>query len=456
MKGLMKLFLAVLLVGGMGVSCTSNDNEPQVEDRKIVNTTEQGSLTAVLAGMKRGGNGKEYRLELNRADNSYLYINNHALKGSNFTFAGSSAQRLDAMKGYDRVEEWAESLPIKEGTSAWVRFDREDIYIFYKIRFIGITGDKVNIEYKLEGFLPQGTESSPSDSSKDEVTSPSADNKNANARIPGREFTSDLSMPHIDARYLYVEHKAALPGGKKVFNYAVEWNSRMKHSVWVAFSFNSQTKSVNHKGRSDNWGPDPLIPNMGVSEWNHKADGFDKGHLVASQDRQFSEAANGQTYYYSNISPQFSSFNQGIWAAMEQKVQQWSRNVTNDGVYIAKGGTLDKLLINFSSHTAGSDHVYPVTDGRGYTKKNLPCPKYYYMAVLMKVKGKYQAMAFWIEHRDDYGFKYGDRVPADVLKKYAISVEQLQKNTDIDFFCNLPDDIENKVEAEYCESDWSW
>lgn len=39
---------------------------------------------------------------------------------------------------------------------------------------------------------------------------------------------------------------------------------------------------------------------------------------------------------------------------------------------------------------------------------------------------------------------------------YAVSIESLEYETGIDFFCNLPNEIEKKVEAVYNAEDWIW
>ncbi|MDY4499614.1 MAG: hypothetical protein SPE04_08590 [Prevotella sp.] len=44
----------------------------------------------------------------------------------------------------------------------------------------------------------------------------------------------------------------------------------------------------------------------------------------------------------------------------------------------------------------------------------------------------------------------------DDLKKYVVSIDRLEELTGIDFFCNLPDDIENKVEAQTYTVSWTW
>lgn len=113
--------------------------------------------------------------------------------------------------------------------------------------------------------------------------------------------------------------------------------------------------------------------------------------------------------------------------------------------------------MNYTGDKKGADGVIPKTDEKGRTIHGLACPMYYYMAVLGEKDGKFCAIGFWIEHRDDYGYEYGNnRVPADVLQKHAVSIDVLEQNTGIDFFCNLPDVIEDKVESAYSLTDWSW
>lgn len=97
----------------------------------------------------------------------------------------------------------------------------------------------------------------------------------------------------------------------------------------------------------------------------------------------------------------------------------------------------------------------PTTDKNGFTIKGLACPQYYFIA-LLGVKGdKYQAIGFKVEHRDDYGYTYDkNQAPVSVVKKCAFSIDELEEFTGIDFFCNLPDDIEAKVEAEWDPAYW--
>ena len=76
-------------------------------------------------------------------------------------------------------------------------------------------------------------------------------------------------------------------------------------------------------------------------------------------------------------------------------------------------------------------------------------PKYFYMALLAynKSTNTYQAMGLWTIHQNvsDTNKNYGD---------YAISIDELEARTGIDFFCNLPDDIETAVEEAFDLEYW--
>lgn len=56
----------------------------------------------------------------------------------------------------------------------------------------------------------------------------------------------------------------------------------------------------------------------------------------------------------------------------------------------------------------------------------------------MKNSNGYRAMGFWIKHEANKDTN---------LAKYVVNIDELEKFTGIDFFCNLPDDIENHVEG---------
>ncbi len=217
--------------------------------------------------------------------------------------------------------------------------------------------------------------------------------------------------------------------GKAIANFSLEYIKSKKHARWVAFSFYNET-AANNVNRTNAWADDPQLAKEHCSQ---KEDyyGYDRGHIVASADRVYSKEANEQTFYYSNISPMYGDFNQNIWTKFENVVRIWGRsNSFRDTLYVVKGGTLDKVI----GYTTTSNYV--------------PIPKYYFMALVNYKDNEYSGVAFWIEHRNDYD-------ESEVLvSDYAITIDDLEQKTGINFFHNLPDDIENSLEQKLDKYKW--
>ena len=261
-------------------------------------------------------------------------------------------------------------------------------------------------------------------------------------------------LPALNSANVFVPHYVEIDG-KKELNYSLEWNAGMKHAQWVAYRFDKSNIAQNVT-RSNNFTVDPELPaSMQVDNSYHTSDGFDRGHLCPSNDRLVSAQANEQTFYFSNMSPQINSFNSGIWEKIESEVNYWGSLISSgkyDTVYVAKGGTLNNLLQNFTGTIKANDGIYPTTDANGLTVKGLPCPAYYFAAVLAVSKGTYTSIAFYVPHQES---TQKDFSAADA-KQYVVSVDDLESKTGLDFFANLPDGIEAQVESAADVSVWKW
>lgn len=371
-----------------------------------------------------------------------IYIQEGQLTGSAYLFATTSASRLDALDARPADDVWNTSAEVAEGKCYWIRHTSTLLYTYLKLRIAYIEGNNVGVEYIIDST---------------EQRDPSAENTNANQPLEGYPFVTDLSIPHTNTAYQYIEHTVESKG-QTILNYALEWDSDKKHSVWVAFSFDAETCLMKvSRPDEEPYAEDPeLETGDSPTEDNHRRDGFDKGHLVASNDRLFSREANNQTFYYTNISPMMSDFNGGVWSSFEIQLQSWARSGDFDKLYVTKGGTIDQLLTDFTGTQKGNDGIMPHTDEAGLTIHGLACPRFYFMAILAQKGEQYQALGFWVEHRDDYGHDYNNRVPVSFVKEKACSIDQLEQETGLDFFCNLPDEVETQVEEAYDEQAWQW
>ena len=434
MKRNLLIFVIVVLAGLAG--CDNNNDNTLPPSAGNDQPTISGSTFDVLEGYENAAQGFNTLKPEGLSDP--LYIQEKALAGDAYQFAGTDKQRLNEMTEIPASSQWQPTAAISEGKCYWVKHTSTLLYTYLKLRVAYIDGNSVGVEYIT-------------DSTEERVQTD--DNANANQPQEGFPFVTDLSIPRLNSANQYVEHTVSFRE-QEILNYAFEWVEDKRHAAWVAFSFDAETSQKN-VSRTDEWLPDPFIPTS-PEESDHKSDGFDKGHLCASEDRVYNRTANEQTFYYTNISPQMTSFNGGYWVTFEKLLQTWARSGDYEHVYVTKGGTMDKLLVDFTGTQNAADGRKPQTDANGLTRHGLACPAYYFMAILAQEGDNYQAIGFLVEHRDDYGYDNEHQAPVEETKLCAMSIDQLEQETGLDFFCNLPDEVEDEVERAYVLSDWAW
>lgn len=239
-------------------------------------------------------------------------------------------------------------------------------------------------------------------------------------------------------------------GSTRTRNYSFIWDYDNLIAPWVAYPL-CKWNMKGSSGRTDAWALDPLLPadkqpvltgayREGNSGW------YSRGHQIASADRQTSYSANSMTFYGTNMTPQINNgFNGDIWATLEGKVRSWANS--SDTLYVVTGCVID--------YKDGETVKYAL-DNNG---KKVTVPTAYYKVVLRYMKSStfgysgYSACAVWLDHKV-YSSKAID-------SSYSMSVDDLEKKLDIDFFVNLPakigEDVAAKVEAENpADIDWWW
>lgn len=271
-------------------------------------------------------------------------------------------------------------------------------------------------------------------------------NKNANV-VTTDKAVLRLEIPALKktGRQQIIVHRLSNTDyDKDRVNFCTEWDCDKKSQRWSCYQL--------HRGFSGSYSrTGSFTADPALSEGDYWAEytyfqGFDRGHICPSADRTFSKEANDQTFYMSNMQPQYHAFNgfdrnnnknKGLWLRMEQQLQTWAGNLgPKDTIFVCKGGTIDN-----------EKNIIKRIDGK------LIVPKYFFTAVLRKyyINGKHEyiALGYWCDQTNDYRTN-------ETIKQHCMSIEKLEQLTGIDFFCNLPDNIEAKVEKNYKESSWKW
>lgn len=206
--------------------------------------------------------------------------------------------------------------------------------------------------------------------------------------------------------------------------YSLSYSEPHEQAEWVAYELKkSHLTKTNHK--RPYFEIDKAVK-TGAAHWrNYKNSGYDRGHLCPAGDKRYSKSAHDETFLTSNISPQEHQFNSGIWNTLEQKVRYWARKY--DGVFVVTGGVL-----NGNMQTIGDDQI--------------SVPNQFYKVLIDNNSGKTKMIAFLIPHKNSN----------KPLYKFVVSVDKIEALTGIDFFPELEDSLENKLEASNNYKNWSF
>lgn len=228
-------------------------------------------------------------------------------------------------------------------------------------------------------------------------------------------FTSsfDFAWPSYKQGDAVIEH----------VNYALQYNEKTEQADWVAYILKASDLRNARFKRNDNFRPDPLILTQSAHPDDYKGSGYDRGHLAPAADFTWDSRALDETFYMSNMSPQVPGFNRGIWRQLEEQVRKWAKK--NGTVYVVTGPIFEKR---------------PKKIG----KNDVAIPSQYYKVILElegpDVKG--------------IGFVLDNEKSTERLSEYALSIDDVESLTGLDFFPLLPDNLESEIECCARFSDW--
>lgn len=108
--------------------------------------------------------------------------------------------------------------------------------------------------------------------------------------------------------------------------YGTLYDNKSKIPVWVTYTL-TPTEAVGCIPRTNSFMGDPdLQPNTRSEVSDYLRSGYDMGHLAPSADMSWSDSAEKESFYLSNIAPQLPKFNRGIWKELESDIRNLSYN----------------------------------------------------------------------------------------------------------------------------------
>ena len=152
-----------------------------------------------------------------------------------------------------------------------------------------------------------------------------------------------LELPALDrAGFLFGTHDmkgGAYAGAGKsgVRNYSFYWDPNGRVSFWVAYPLNKDLCGTGNYTYDWTQAYDPMVPQdqqPNLTEHSYGGRGWDgeywnRGHQMPRADRQLTQESVMSTCRTTNITPQCSSFNGGIWGDLEV----WVRGRARDPIH---------------------------------------------------------------------------------------------------------------------------
>ncbi|KAA6332338.1 Nuclease [termite gut metagenome] len=205
--------------------------------------------------------------------------------------------------------------------------------------------------------------------------------------------------------------------------YTVSYNEVWRLPNWVAYELTrSETRGA--EKRSNRFVVDPQMKGVSATNRDYLHSGYDKGHLAPAADMKWSRVAMKESFYFSNICPQHPQLNRRRWKDLEDKIRDWAN--ADSAIVIVCG----PLVAEENTKTVGDNGVV--------------VPQGFFKVILSPYVSPPQAI----------GFIFNNEPALKPLQTFVATVDSVETITSMDFFSQLPDEIENAVESQFDASYW--
>jgi len=207
-------------------------------------------------------------------------------------------------------------------------------------------------------------------------------------------------------------------------NYTLNYSEQHEQAEWVAYTL-SLSDVYGSVGRTNDFRADPKVKTGSASLSDYKGSGYDRGHLAPAGDMKSTYTAMSESFYMSNMSPQKPGFNRGIWKKLEGNVRNWASD--NGEIYVVTGP-----ILSGSYPSIGSNQV--------------SIPNYYYKVILDYKEPEIKGIGFVLPHQKS----------SSSIQSFAVTIDEVERKTGINFFHALPDDVEEQIESNLAIDKWSF
>lgn len=245
----------------------------------------------------------------------------------------------------------------------------------------------------------------------------SIDNSNGEYEVPPAGSPDERFFIPISSSKAIIHHE----------NYSLAYSEKHEQAEWVAYELRRDQLKLPNVKREREFRPDYEVKTRSAFHRDYTRSGYTRGHLAPAGDMAFDKQAMKESFFMSNMSPQLEAFNGGIWRELEETVRDWAYK--EGRLYVATGPILNREIIK----KIGDNKV--------------SVPKYFYKVILDFQQPEHKAIGFIMEN---------DRSDTH-LREYAVTVDEVERQTGIDFFPDLMlDELEEEIESSLEINKWKF
>jgi endonuclease G len=206
-------------------------------------------------------------------------------------------------------------------------------------------------------------------------------------------------------------------------NYAVHYRNDTKTAEWVAERIT--VESVRGPAqRKDNFRADAEVPEQHrATLQDYAGAGYDRGHLAPAAANTQNDEIMSESFLLTNMVPQNSSKNRGVWRILELRIRDWVLQGKN--IWVITGTVYEDGYLTIGNDVGVPTHMWKVVYDAGEQK----------------------TIAFYFPNVKD------QRISQSELPNFAISVAELENKTGINFHPNLPIELTN-IESKFELEQW--
>jgi endonuclease G len=210
--------------------------------------------------------------------------------------------------------------------------------------------------------------------------------------------------------------------------WVASYNSGRLVPNWVSWELVASDLGSLKRPKPEPFAEDTALPStmIHVGRNDYAGSGYDRGHMCPSADRNTTRDVNTITYLMTNMQPQLPDLNRYPWKALEDV----ERRLAGEGkqLQIIAGG------------------VFPASPERIGTRK-ISVPSANFKIIVVMGAGEKAADVTLSTTVCSVIMPNRPEVKDKKWYEYLVSVDEIEKQTGYDFLRDVPDDVENVIEA---------